>query len=85
MLPLHAGTAILLSMCFFCIGYGLGYLHRPRKRDTVIVRVPRDRPARPGEIDEIVPITSDMSPKEIAQQLHLRYGDPNDLRRLDLG
>lgn len=44
MLPLHAGSAILLSMCTFCIGYGLGWLHRPRKTDIHVVRVPGDQP-----------------------------------------
>lgn len=41
MLPLHAGSAILLSMCTFCIGYGLGYLQNDKpKTKTLVITVP---------------------------------------------
>ena len=72
MLPLHAGTTIVLTMCAFCIGYGIGYLQRPKRRETVVVRVPHDRP-QPGNVLELVNITSDMTPTEIAEALHLKH------------
>ena len=44
MLPLHAGSAILLSMCTFVIGYGLGWLHKKPPTRFHIVHVPKDLP-----------------------------------------
>jgi hypothetical protein len=46
MLPLHAGSAILMSMCSFCIGYGIGYLQQPKpKIVTITTPPPADGPS----------------------------------------
>lgn len=36
-MPLHAASAIVLSMCMFVVGFGLGYV-RGRKDRKVITR-----------------------------------------------
>lgn len=53
MLPLHAATCITLSMCSFCIGFGIGWLKRPRQTITNVIRIPAD--ATPGNVVEVPP------------------------------
>lgn len=70
MLPLHAASAILLSMCTFCIGFGLGYLLRKPQTIFQIVRIPAD--ASPGSVHEFQlsdrPVSSYAKPTEIVEQ-----------------
>lgn len=41
MLPLHAASAIVLSMCMFVVGFGLGYAMRKPKVITRTVTIPK--------------------------------------------
>lgn len=41
MLPLHAASAIVLSMCMFVVGFGLGYVMRKPKVITRTITTPK--------------------------------------------
>lgn len=50
-MPLHAATAIVLSMCMFVIGFGLGYVRGRKDGKPVvrIIRVPKENEHAPHQ------------------------------------